>query len=212
MPYFLIFVACLGLIISTLGIEFQEIQQLDVAAVAWMNLHHSVILQKIAVFLSKIGGLPGALCIAALWCLYLYKSKRYAHILFISFGFIGGSCIGWMLKFLFNRARPDAMYQIVETYGASFPSGHSLYAAVLSCLVVFLYYQHAQAKIILCFACLWSIGMGLSRVYVGAHFPTDVLAGWSIALIWVALLWFLLAPKILSEKHLFLEKNLNEVE
>ena len=212
MPYFLIFLGCLGLIISTLGIEFQEIQQLDVAAVVWMNLHHSVILKGIAVFLSKIGGLPASLCICLVWCFYLYKSKRYAHILFISLSFIGGASIGWFLKFLFNRPRPDAMYQIVETYGASFPSAHSLYAAVLSCLVMFLFYQHARATIILCLACIWSVAMGVSRIYVGAHFPTDVIAGWSIAFIWVALLWLLLAPKILSQKHLFLEKNLNEVE
>ena len=212
MPYFLIFVGGLGLIISTLGIYIQEIQQLDIAAVMWMNLHHTVILTPIMVFLSKIGGLAGTLIACTLWCIYLYKSKRYAQILFVSLGFIGGACIGWILKFLFNRPRPDAMYQLVETYGASFPSAHSLYAAVLSCLVMFLFYRHHQAKIILCLACLWFIGMGVSRVYLGAHFPTDVLAGWSIALIWITLLWLLLAPKIRSEKHLFLEKNLNEVE
>ena len=212
MPYFLIFLGCLGLIISTLGIYIQEIQQLDVAAVMWMNLHHTVIFTPITVFMSKIGGLPFTLIVCALWCIYLYKSKRYTQALFVCLSFIGGAGIGWFLKYLFNRPRPDAMYQLVEIYGASFPSAHSLYAAILACLVVFLFYQHAQAKKIICLVCLWLVGMGLSRVYLGAHFPTDVLAGWSIALIWVTLLWLILAPKICSEKNLFLEKNLNEVE
>lgn len=125
--------------------------------------------------------------------------------LFISFSLLGGSALGWFLKWFFDRARPDAIYALTETYGASFPSAHSIYATVLSCLIIFIFHKHAYAKIILFLACLWFLGMGISRVYLGAHYPTDVLVGWSIALVWCHGCTFL--PSQISKNKLFLEKK-----
>lgn len=200
MPYLLIFIGCLGITISIIGLNIQYIQQLDLATVAWMNGHRSPFLNWINVFLSHVGSLPGTLVICGLWCLKLYQSKKSALILFLSFSVIGAAMIGWLLKWLFDRARPDAIYALTETYGASFPSAHSIYATVLSCLVIFIYHKHVHARLIIFLACIWFIGMGFSRVYLGAHYPTDVLAGWSIALVWVALLSLQFTPPSTSKQ------------
>ena len=189
MPYFLIFIGCLGTIISIIGIDIPSIQQFDHASVTWMDEHRINFLNAINVFLSHLGGLPGMLVICGLWCLFLYQSKKYKYIAFISFSLIGASLIGWLLKWLFNRPRPDSIYALTETYGASFPSAHSIYATVLSCLIIFIYQNHVYARYIKILACAWFITMGVSRVYLGAHYPTDVVAGWSIAFVWVSLLW-----------------------
>lgn len=213
MPYIFFFIiGCIGLSISCIGLNILYIQQLDSSSIIWMSLHRSDFLNHIAVSLSYLGGLPAMLLVCGIWCLQQAYVKKYANVVLISFSLLGASAVGWILKYSIQRPRPEAAYQMVQTYGASFPSAHSIYAAVLACLIIFIFYRHAKAKILIIFASLWCLSMGFSRVYVGAHFPTDVLAGWSIGFIWVSLIWLLLSKQILSMNKLFLDKNLNEVE
>ena len=211
MPYLLLLVGCLGLTLSIFGLYNPFIQQLDIDTVTWMSQHRPDALNGIAVFLSYFGGLPSMLLLFSLWCFRQFRLKEYANIILIYLGLLGSAIIGWTLKCWFNRPRPELIYQMVETYGASFPSGHSIYAATLSCLMILIYHKHHQKKLIIFLACLWFILMGVSRVYLAAHYPTDVLAGWSIAFIWISVLWLVLTF-IQSKNKLFLEKNLNEVE
>ncbi|NHB58930.1 phosphatase PAP2 family protein [Acinetobacter shaoyimingii] len=212
MPYIWLFIGCLGLILSIFGLYIPNIQYFDTNTVVWMSQHRFDIFNEIAVFLSYIGGLPSMLFICGIWCLKHYQTKNYVNIIVICSGLLGSAAIGWILKFWFNRPRPELIYQMVETYGASFPSAHSIYAATFSCLIMLIYRQHVQVKLIMFFACLWFIVMGFSRVYLAAHFPSDVLAGWSIAFIWIAVLWLIFSQFVQGNNKLFLEKNLNEVE
>ena len=201
MPYLLLIIGCIGLIFSSIGLYIPSIQRFDHSIVAWISLHRSFFLNDFSVSLSYIGGLPFTLLLCSVGCVYFYWKKKIANILFIGVGISGSVALGWSLKYLVDRPRPDMMYQMVETYGASFPSAHSLYAAVLASLVWGIVYQKAQAKVIAAVAILWCLAMGFSRVYLGAHFPTDVIAGWSIGLIWIALLWLLIFRFILSKTN-----------
>lgn len=201
MPYLLLVIGCIGLIFSSIGLQITSIQHFDHLSVAWISLHRSSFLNDFSVGLSYLGGLPFTLLLCSVGCIYFYWKKKIVNILFIGVGISGSVVLGWSLKYLVDRPRPDMMYQMVETYGASFPSAHSLYAAVLASLVWGIVYQKAQAKVIAAVAILWCLAMGFSRVYLGAHFPTDVIAGWSIGLIWIALLWLLIFRFILSKTN-----------
>jgi len=211
MPYLLILIGCLGITISSIGIHFPYIQQLDTSAVSWMSQHRNTIFDGLAVLLSHAGGLPIMLFCAGIWSICQWRLKQYGTSLFILLGLVGGACIGWLLKYSFDRPRPNAIYQMVETYGAAFPSAHSLYAAVMSGLVIVIYRQHRFSNQIFTIAILWFIGMGFSRVYLGAHYPTDVIAGWSIALVWLTALWLFLSKRVAKQTIIFREKS-NEVE
>ena len=201
MPYLLLIIGCIGLIFSSIGLYIPSIQRFDHSIVAWISLHRSFFLNDFSVSLSYIGGLPFTLLLCSVGCVYFYWKKKIANILFIGVGISGSVALGWSLKYLVDRPRPDMMYQMVKTYGASFPSAHSLYAAVLASLVWGIVYQKAEAKVIAAVAILWCLAMGFSRVYLGAHFPTDVIAGWSIGLIWIALLWLLMSRFILRKTN-----------
>ena len=201
MPYLLLVIGCIGLIFSSIGLQIISIQHFDHLSVAWISLHRSSFLNDFSVGLSYLGGLPFTLLLCSVGCIYFYWKKKIVNILFIGVGISGSVVLGWSLKYLVDRPRPDMMYQMVETYGASFPSAHSLYAAVLASLVWGIVYQKTQAKVIAAVAILWCLAMGFSRVYLGAHFPTDVIAGWSIGLIWIALLWLLIFRFILSKTN-----------
>jgi undecaprenyl-diphosphatase len=110
---------------------------------------------------------------------------------------IGASLGGWFLngalKQLFQRARPDVVPHLREAMSLSFPSGHALQSAAvyLTLGVLMMRFAHRRLTKIYCMvvAGLATVLVGLSRVYIGVHYPTDVIAGWLIGLSW-ALLWW----------------------
>ncbi len=101
------------------------------------------------------------------------------------------------LKYLFARPRP-AVDRLIEVSGYSFPSGHSmnnmtLYLSVLLALLPLL--TRRPARLLLCTAlCLLPCCIGFSRVYFGAHYLTDVLAGWSLGVLFAGLTHEFFAP------------------
>ena len=212
MPYVLLLIGCMGLLFGSIGLTIDQIQHLDSLSVVWVSSHRLSILNGLTLSLSFLGGLPSMIVIAGLCNLYFIRLKQYANLLMLSLSLLGASATGWILKYLIQRPRPDEMYQMVQTYGASFPSAHSVYAAVVCGSIMFIFRKHRQVKLIYLGALLWFLSMGISRVYLGAHFPTDVIAGWGIGWIWVAILWFMLSSKTLSQNKLLLDKSLNEVE
>ena len=193
MPKLLLFLGCFLLIISVLILNVPQLAQFDWAAVQWMHQHRLNSLNNLAAGLSAAGGMPFVLFLAMLWCLRLAWYKKYSDIVFISIGLVGSICIAWVLKYFVSRPRPPEMYFLVKTYGDSFPSGHSLYAAALGCLAMYISRQHPRHKLICLIASLWILLMGISRVYAGVHFPSDVFSGWSISFIWITLLYLLYA-------------------
>lgn len=212
MPYVLLFIGCISLLIGSIGLTINQIQLFDLSSVVWMSSHRLDFLNGIALGLSYLGGLPSMIVIAGLCNIYFIRLKQYANLLMISIGLLGASAIGWIIKYLVNRPRPDEIYQMVQTYGASFPSAHSIYAAIVCCSIMFIFQKHHHVKWIGLGGFLWFLSMGVSRIYLGAHFPTDVLTGWGIGFMWAAILWLILMPETLSQNKLFLDKNLNEVE
>ena len=190
MPYLLLFVGILLLFFSVLFLNLPVLSQFDLLSVQWMSEHRTGTLNQIATYLSAIGGMPFVLFLSILWCIYLLWYKKRTNITFICIGIIGGILLAWLLKFAIARPRPSASLHLVESFGSSFPSAHSLYAACLGCLAIYIYRQHSRYYIIVMGAVLWMLMMGISRVYLGVHFPSDVISGWSISFIWISL-WYM---------------------
>ena len=203
MPFLLLILGCIGLSISCIGLHIPLIHQFDTSTIVWIASHRNAYLNAITVVMSVLGGLPSTLIISGIGCLILSKSKKYTEIWFVLLSITGSAALGWLLKYAIDRPRPDEVYRMVETYGASFPSAHSIYAAVLGCSLMFIFRKHTQAKLFIMLACFWLVCMGLSRVYLAAHYPTDVLAGWGIGLIWTTFVWFVLSHYALKRNKLF---------
>ena len=190
MHYLLLIVGILFLIFSALFLDIATLSQLDVLAIEWISGYRTEFLNQINQSLSVIGGMPFVLFLSTLWCIFLLWYKKHASVIFICIGIIGGILLGWLLKFSIARSRPAESFHLVESYGSSFPSAHSVYAACLGCLAVFIYRQHPRHTIIWMGAGAWMLIMGISRVYLGVHFPSDVISGWSISFIWISL-WYM---------------------
>lgn len=189
MPYLLLCIGCFFLVLSGVGLFYPTTSTLDPLSIQALFEHRSTTLNHVAILLSLLGGMPFSLFFTAFLCVYQTWIQNYKSLIFITLSVSGSITIGWLLKWSIDRARPLEVYHLVQTYGASFPSGHSLYAATLASLVMLLLQQHRYRTPVILVSTLWFIMMGISRIYAGAHYPTDVLAGWGIGLIWTSLLW-----------------------
>jgi undecaprenyl-diphosphatase len=118
--------------------------------------------------------------------------KRNAAVL-VAAAVGGGLLLSALFKAGFDRPRPDLVSHLSQVYTTSFPSGHSMMSAVayltLGALLAQLHKGRAVQAFILAVAILITVLVGLSRVYLGVHWPTDVLAGWAAGAAWACLCW-----------------------
>lgn len=115
----------------------------------------------------------------------------------------GAFLINQVLKFIVQRPRPEG-FRLVEETGYSFPSGHSMLAMAFFGLIVYLvwhYEKNAVARWARCtFFSLLIVLIGVSRVYLGVHYASDVLAGFLISLAWLAVFTKVVCPVLLHEE------------
>jgi len=129
------------------------------------------------------------LSLVSLFILYKVLNHRAELILFIAV--IGGANIIFLtLKMFFQRARPD-LHRLAEATNYSFPSGHATMAFALYGVLTFLLWRHINTSfkrtnhIIVSSIVILSIG--ISRIYLGVHYPSDILAGYFISAFWLTL-------------------------
>lgn len=119
---------------------------------------------------------------------FLLLDRKPHMALFLIASTLSGVFLSFVLKNLFSRPRPDIVPHLSHVYTSSFPSGHSMLAAVtyltLGALVSTVVKRPRLKIYVMLIAVLLTIIVGVSRVYLGVHYPTDVLAGWLAGLFW----------------------------
>jgi undecaprenyl-diphosphatase len=142
---------------------------------------------------TALGGV-GVLALITLGAIgYLLLAQRVRMAALTLGAVVGGLAISTLLKSGFDRPRPDLVPHDSFVYTASFPSGHSMMAAVtyltLAAMLCRVQPSLRLRVFLLLAALLVTLLVGLSRVYLGVHWPSDVLAGWSAGAAWAALCW-----------------------
>lgn len=124
---------------------------------------------------------------------YLLLVRKYHAIWLVVAATAGAMILTWGLKELFARERPDNVPHLSIVHSPSFPSGHAMIASAvyltLGVLMAQLVPQRRVKLYFLTLALLTAFFVGVSRVYMGVHYPTDVLAGWTGGLVWALLCW-----------------------
>lgn len=124
---------------------------------------------------------------------YLLKKQRKTALLIVA-AIFSGLVISLILKQSFDRPRPDLVSHGSYVYTKSFPSGHSMLSAItyltLGSLMVRITKNKSLKIYIMALSILITLLVGLSRIYLGVHWPTDVLAGWCAGASWALICWF----------------------
>ena len=150
-------------------------------------------LEEAAMDLTALGGIAvlGLFALATVGFLVLQRKRLSALLLVL--GLAGGVALSEGLKAVFGRERPPEDLQAVETLNASFPSGHSLLSAVfylsIGVMLTRAFPERHFKAYVIGVAVLLTLIVGLTRVYLAAHWATDVLAGWSVGAAWAMALW-----------------------
>jgi undecaprenyl-diphosphatase len=143
--------------------------------------------------ISALGGFAVLALVTLLAAGYLLVLKRGGEALLLLAATLGGTAISEGVKMGFNRPRPDLVAHIVETTSMSFPSGHAMLSAVtyltLGALIARTQEKKRLRGYILGAAILLTVLIGASRIYLGVHWPTDVLGGWCLGASWALLCW-----------------------
>lgn len=143
--------------------------------------------------LTALGGIPVLLLLTVAASAFLVlDGKRHAAVLVLAA--VGGALLwSFLLKEGFSRPRPDLVSHGAHVESASFPSAHSMMSAAtyltLGVLLARVQSRRRLKIFLLGFASLLTLLVGVSRVYLGVHWPTDVLAGWAAGGVWALLCW-----------------------
>ena len=150
-------------------------------------------LQEAARDLTSLGSIIVLAIIALSFSGYLVLAGKYAAAWLTIVAVCGGIALNDLLKAAFTRPRPDLVYQAVRVFTSSFPSGHAeLSATTYLTIAALLAQSQSSFKIGIYFialAALLTILIGISRIYLGVHYPTDVLGGWCIGAAWALGCW-----------------------
>lgn len=139
--------------------------------------------------ITQLGSVPVliGLGIVLAWRLLARGRGRAAVLLFVVP--VGGELLDQALKFTFQRPRPEAFFD-VHAMGYSFPSGHSVASCCFYGVVAAILTRHQRSRAAR--AAIWTVAallvllVGVSRIYLGVHYPSDVVAGYAAAVVWVA--------------------------
>ncbi|OAB28323.1 phosphoesterase PA-phosphatase [Paenibacillus macquariensis subsp. defensor] len=188
---FIISLVCAtGFALIAILVGEQNIAGFDNRLISLIQGQENVSLTLIMKFFTFIGsGLPITI-ITIIIMVVLYAVLKFRWELLFFVGVITGSALlNVVLKLIFHRARPT-LHRIVEANGYSFPSGHSMAAFTLYGVLCFLLWKHARVAftrfLLIIIGSIMIVAIGVSRIYLGVHYPSDVVGGYLASGTWLA--------------------------
>jgi undecaprenyl-diphosphatase len=124
---------------------------------------------------------------------FLLLQARYRTALFVLLTSASGELLNFGMKQLFNRPRPTIVPHLRDVVSTSFPSGHAMESAIVYLTLGAILMRVAESRLtkiyIISVATLLTMLAGISRVYLGVHYPTDVIGGWIVGFMWALVCW-----------------------
>ncbi|CAM2932638.1 phosphatase PAP2 family protein [Prescottella defluvii] len=163
----------------------------DQSVLDWMLDIRTPALTDAVTVVTNSGGTVAAFVISAVVTITLLYRRYTAEAVMVAGAMLSGWAAMSLLKLLFGRPRPPLPERLVMLESYSFPSGHAMMSAILACVlgavVVRIVAPGVGRILLLALLACYTLAVGLSRVYLGAHWLTDVLAGWTFGVAWAAL-------------------------
>ena len=183
----IIFPLCLFAIISGEVVE-KEILTLDRVIYDFISKFISKDMTDLMKFITFLGSNLFLIGVAVLILIVLCRNKKYSFYGYmVALNLLLSSLLNETLKLFFQRPRPDVL-RLVEINGYSFPSGHSMIVLSFYGFIIFLclkYFKHKLKYYFSALLVLIILAIGVSRIYLGVHFASDVIGGFSVGCVWL---------------------------
>ncbi len=184
--------------------EDSTLDSLDRKILIFISKFRVTALNGSAVDMTALGSPTVIVLFTLIGLILLWLNHDRRGCAYLAAGSTGAGIGTFAMKHLFTRARPSVVPRLVEVSGFSYPSGHSLAATSLYLLLMFLAWRHyaawrARAVLLICAGALIG-GVCFSRLYLGVHYPSDVLSGICLGAAWVFLLTAYFSRKHYSPK------------
>jgi membrane-associated phospholipid phosphatase len=174
--------------------EYDGIALVDRPIVAWLAAHREPVVTTVMRTPSVVGSPVSAAAVAVIVCTAVaWRSRSWLPVATVTIGLAGFGLAVTAVKLEVARQRPPLPYAVMPVDGYSFPSGHALgvtTASLISAWTIARWLIHSwNGQIAVSTTAIVVIGgVGLSRVYLGVHYPSDVIAGWLLGAIWAGAL------------------------
>jgi undecaprenyl-diphosphatase len=162
--------------------------------------HASPILDSVLGTATLFGGALAIVLLTAVATALIWKYVGKRHALTVLSSVVGAVTLNLILKQLFGRDRPSLWQTLVTEHGFSFPSGHAMASSALGFSLIIALWNTRFRYVTACLAAIYVLVIGFSRLYLGVHYPTDVLAGWLLSGAWVVLVTYIYYPHRTSVK------------
>lgn len=157
----------------------------DIAILNFIHGFASPMLDAIFLVITNLGGAIAMIIISACIIGYFLYKKHWQSAAVILFGVGGAAGANLILKLLFQRDRPSLWTSMVVEHSYSFPSGHAMASSAFAVTMIVLSWRTRYRWWVVAAAGLFTLLVGVSRMYFGVHYPTDILAGWCVGSAWV---------------------------
>jgi undecaprenyl-diphosphatase len=210
-----------GIVVAAIGTwVFAEIaekviagrtQAFDEAVLRWIGAHHTPVLDGAMLEITALGTGTVVMMIVCVAALFLSLTRHKYSALLLIVATAGGLLLDLVLKVRFNRPRPHIFTWGAQAVSSSFPSGHAMSATIVYATVAYLaarLQKHRWSRwLTMLFAAIVIVLICFSRLYLGVHYPSDVVAGVVIGLSWAAF-----CPATLEAIQRYAERDAPEVE
>lgn len=168
------------------GVKERDTLRFDEAVLRTVNTFASPVLDDLMVLVTHLGGVIGVLIatVGLLLLLWRRRMRRMAVLLVAGVG--GAAVLNVLLKAFYQRDRPELWERLVVENSYSFPSGHAMASGALACSLIVIFWSTRWRWWVVPGAGIYMISVGVSRLYLGVHYPTDVVSGWLVSAAWIA--------------------------
>jgi undecaprenyl-diphosphatase len=167
----------------------------DLAVLEWIHSYATPERDRVAVWITDLGTWMGIVPFTVLLILALLRRRKSAQALFVFLSMAGQGLLDQAAKGFYGRERPALWNSATRTMWFGFPSGHAMASMALGAVLTALTWHTRLRWPVLAFSVLFVLAVSGSRLYLGVHYPSDVLAAWLASLAWVVGLRLLLLPR-----------------